>query len=393
MSFKKVLMIMMAVVMCYSFCSISQAQEQQTYTICGVHPFTGRFAFAGIHGQDAMKDAVDMANEAGGINGKKLLYYWKDGEYKDDVGIAAFKSLQSQYKPQLMWGQSTGMTKALAPEIKERYKVLYSAYTFANVAANPKENPFLFIPGPTYDEQFAVLLKYIAKQKPGANVAFFYSDTEFGREPIPFAREYAKKLGLNVVAEEVTKVGGVDVTTEILDMKQKNAEFCIFQGYVSDPIQKVMKQAKDYGLKCQFMGTFWSTEKLLLDQLGPLADEYIGVTAYSYYYQDEYPMIKKIREWNLKHNPKAAEYRTQAYMQVFMGTTLMIEALKRADKGGPVTGESLAAAFQSIKNFDVGGLMPPVTIKGNSIPVGRVVRGNSKTMRFDPITDWIVLDL
>ena len=64
-----------------------------------------------------------------------------------------------------------------------------------------------------------------------------------------------------MVAEEVTKAGGVDVTTEILDMKQKNVEFCIFQGYVSDPIQKVMKQAKDYGLKCQFMGTFWSTEK------------------------------------------------------------------------------------------------------------------------------------
>ncbi len=95
-----------------------------------------------------MKDAVDMANADGGINGKKLIYYWKDGEYKDDVGIAAFKSLQSQYSPQVMWGQSTGMTKALAPEIKDRYKVLYSAYTFANVAANPKENPFLFIPGP-----------------------------------------------------------------------------------------------------------------------------------------------------------------------------------------------------------------------------------------------------
>ncbi len=392
MSPKKVLMIALALVMCSGVYCISQAQALDTYTIAGVHPFTGRFAFAGIEGQDAMKDAVDMANEAGGINGKKLVYYWKDGEYKDDVGIAAFKSLQSQYTPQLMWGQSTGMTKALAPEIKDRYKVLYSAYTFANVAANPKENPFLFIPGPTYDEQFAVLLNYIAKQKPGANVAFFYSDTEFGREPIPFGREYAKKLGLNVVAEEVTKVGGVDVTTEILDLKQKNAEFCIFQGYVSDPIQKVMKQAKDYGLKCQFMGTFWSTEKILLDQLGPLADEYIGVTAYSFYYQDEFPMVKKIREWNKKNNPKSAEYRTQAYMQVFMGTTLMIEALKRADKAGPVSPESLVAAFQSIKNFDVGGLMPPVTIKNNSIPVGRVVRGNSKTGRFDPIIDWTTLD-
>jgi len=49
-----------------------------------------------------------------------------------------------------------------------------------------------------------------------------------------------------------------------------------FQGYVNDPIAQVMKQAKDYGLKCQFMGTFWSTEKHLLDALGPLSDEYIG---------------------------------------------------------------------------------------------------------------------
>jgi branched-chain amino acid transport system substrate-binding protein len=388
---KKALLFVMVMMMFLGLYQIVQAQ--QTYTLGAVHPFTGRFAFAGIMGQDAMKDAVDMTNEAGGINGKKLEYFWKDGEYKDDVGIAAFKSLYTQYKPQIMWGQSTGMTKALGPEIKDRYKVLYSAYTFADVAANPKENPYMFIPGPTYAEMFAVLLNYIAKQKPGANVAFFYGDHEFGREPIPFAREYAKKLGLKVVAEEVTKAGGVDVTTNILNMKQKNVEFCIFQGYVADPIQNVMKQSKDYGLKCQFMGTFWSTEKQLLDLLGPLADEYIGVTAYSFYYQDQFPMIKKIREWTKKHNPKHAEYRTQAYMQVFMGTTLMIEALKRADKAGAVTGESLVKALQSIKNFDVGGLMPPVTIKGNSIPVGRIVRGNSKTGKFDPITDWIILDL
>jgi hypothetical protein len=36
--------------------------------------------------------------------------------------------------------------------------------------------------------------------------------------------------------------------------------------------------------------------------------------------------------------------------------------------------------------------MPPVTIKNNSIPVGRVVRGNSKTGRFDLITDWTMLE-
>jgi branched-chain amino acid transport system substrate-binding protein len=389
---KKTIIFVLSLVLCMGLFSVSKAMAEQNPTICAVHPFTGRFAFAGIHGADAMEDAIGMANEEGGVNGKKIEYYWADGEYKNDVGIAAFKRLYAQHKPHCMWAQSTGMTKALAPEIKSRYKVLYSAYTFAEIAANSKENPYMFIPGPTYADMFGVLLKYIAKEKPGANIAFFYSDTEFGREPIPAGREMCKKMGLKLVAEEISKVGGVDISTQILDMKRKKVDYCIFQGFVVTPIQTVIKQAKDYALNCKFMGTFWSTEKHLLDQLKELADEYMGVTAYSYYYQDEFPMIKKIRAWTEKHHPKFAEYRSQAYMQVFMGTTLFIEALKRADKSGAITGDSLAKALQSIENFDVGGLMPPVTIKNNSIPVGRIVRGNSKTLKFDPVSDWISLD-
>lgn len=389
---KKTIIFVLSLVLCIGLFSVSKAMAEQDPTICAVHPFTGRFAFAGIHGADAMQDAVDMANEAGGINGKKIKYYWADGEYKNDVGIAAFKRLYAQHKPQAMWGQSTGMTKALAPEINSRYKVLYSAYTFAEFAADPKKNPYMFIAGPTYAEMFGILLKYIAKEKPGANIAFFYSDTEFGREPIPAGRELCKKMGLNLVAEEVAKVGGVDISTQILDMKRKKVDYCIFHGFVVTPIQTVIKQSKDYGLKCKFMGTFWSTEKHLLDQLKGLANEYMGVTCYSYYYQDQYPMIKKIRAWTKKHHPKFAEYRSQAYMQVFMGTQLFIEAFRRADKTGSISGPSLAKALKSITDFNVGGLMPPVTIKNNSIPVGRIVRGNSKTKQFDPISDWIWLD-
>ena len=370
----------------------SIAIAQKLPTICAVHPFTGRFAFAGIEGSAAMQDVVDMTNEAGGINGKKLQYYWADGEYKDDVGIAAFKRLHAQYAPQVMFGQSTGMTKALGPEIKSRYQVLYSAYTMTSEAANPKENPYLFIAAPTYAEQFGVLLKHIAKEKPGANIAFFYSDTEFGREPIPAGREMCKKMGLNVVAEEVSQVGGVDLTTQILDMKAKKVDYCIFQGFVSNPIATVIKQSKDYGLNAKFMGTFWSTEKQLLNELGPLAGEYVGVSAYSFFYQDDLPMMKKIKEWTKKKYP-AIEYRSQSYMQNFMTTLLFVESFKRADKmEGGITADNMVKAFQSITNYDVGGLMPPVTIKDNSIPVGRVYRGNASTMKFDPISDWIRMD-
>jgi branched-chain amino acid transport system substrate-binding protein len=108
------------------------------------------------------------------------------------------------------------------------------------------------------------------------------------------------------VAEEVSQVGGVDISTQVLDMKSKKVDYCIFQGYVSNPIAAVIKQSKDYGLNAKFMGTFWSTEKQLLNELGPLANEYIGVSAYSFYTQVEIPMIKKIQDWTKARYPKVS---------------------------------------------------------------------------------------
>jgi branched-chain amino acid transport system substrate-binding protein len=78
-------------------------------------------------------------------------------------------------------------------------------------------------------------------------------------------------------------------------------------------------------------------------------------------------------------------------MQNFMTTLLCGELQTRRQNEGNIGGH-MVKAFQSITNYDVGGLMPPVTIKNNSIPVGRVYRGNASTMKFDPISDWIRMD-
>jgi branched-chain amino acid transport system substrate-binding protein len=356
-----------------------------------VQPITGRFAFAGVQINAGLEDALMMANEEGGINGKKIEYIMEDGTYSVDKAVAAFKRIMARDNPVIMYGESTGMGKAVAPEIKDRYKVLYSSTSFSSELANVAENPYVFVPGPTYSDMFGILLKYIAKEKPGANVAFFYSDTEFGRDPVPYGREMCKKLGLNLVAEEVAKVGGVDVASQVLDLKRKKAEYVIFQGFVLSPVSTVIKQARDYGLKVKFMGTHWGTHKMLLDKMGPLAEGYLGVMPYAFYYQDDIPMIKKIRAWNKKHHPKV-EYRPTSYMQGFLTGLIFVECLKRADKAGDLTGDGLVKALQSIKDFDVGGLMAPITMVDNKIPMGRVYKANVSKKIFEPITGWIRTD-
>jgi branched-chain amino acid transport system substrate-binding protein len=356
-----------------------------------VQPITGRFAFAGPHINAGLEDALMMANEEGGINGKKIKYIMEDGTYNVNVSVAAFKRIMARDNPLIMYGESTGMGKAIAPEIKDRYKVLYSSTSFSSELANAAANPYVFVPGPTYSDMFGILLKYIAKEKPGANVAFFYSDTEFGRDPVPYGRETCKKLGLNLVAEEVAKVGGIDVASQILDLKRRKAEYVIFHGFVLAPVPAVIKQARDYGLKVKFMGTHWGTHKMLLDKMGPLAEGYLGVMPYAFYYQDDIPMIKKIRAWNQKHHPEV-KYRPTSYMQGFFTGLVFVECLKRADKAGDLSGDGLVKALQSIKDFDVGGLMAPITVVNNKIPMGRVYKANVDKKVFEPISDWIRMD-
>jgi branched-chain amino acid transport system substrate-binding protein len=356
-----------------------------------VQPITGRFAFAGVQINQGLEDALKMANAEGGINGKQIKYIMEDGTYNVDKAVAAFKRIMARDNPIIMYGESTGMGKAVAPEIKDRYKILYSSTSFSSELANAAANPYVFVPGPTYSDMFGILLKYIAEEKPGANVAFFHSDTEFGKDPIPYGRDMCKKLGLNLVAEEVAKVGAVDVTSQVLDLKRKKAEYVIFQGYVLSPVSAVIKQARDYGLKVKFMGTHWGTHKMLLDKMGPLAEGYLGVMPYAFYYQQDVPMMQKIRAWNQKHHPDVT-YRPTSYMQGFFTGLVFVECLKRADKAGDLSGGGLVKALQSIKDVDVGGLMAPITVINNKIPMGRVYKADVAKKEFVPISDWIRTD-
>jgi branched-chain amino acid transport system substrate-binding protein len=388
---RKILILMMVVAVAMFLSAGSDCFAADEIKVGAVQPITGRFAFAGVHINAGLEDALMMANEEGGINGKQIKYIMEDGTYNVDVSVAAFKRIMARDNPLIMYGESTGMGKAVAPEIKDRYKVLYSSTSFSSELANAAANPYVFVPGPTYSDMFGILLQYIAQEKPGANVAFFYSDTEFGRDPIPYGREMCKKLGLNLVAEEVAKVGGVDVASQVLDLKRKKAEYVIFQGFVLSPVPAVIKQARDYGLKVKFMGTHWGTHKMLLDQMGPLAEGYLGVMPYAFYYQDDIPMIKKIQAWNQKHHPDVT-YRPTSYMQGFFTGLVFVECLKRADKAGDLTGDGLVKALQSIKDFDVGGLMAPITVINNKIPMGRVYKANVDKKVFEPISDWIRTD-
>jgi len=360
-------------------------------TIGACQPITGRFAFAGVGINAALQDFVAYANEKGIVKGKKLRYVFEDSGYDTDRAVACFKRLMAQEKPVIMYGESTGLGKAIAPELTGRYRVLYGSASFSSELADPKTHPFSFVSGPTYSDQFGILLEYIARNKGASRpkVAFFYSDTEFGKDPIASARKRAADLGIDVVAEIVTKVGAVDVTSEVLQLKKTQPDYVIFQGYVLAPIPEVIRAARDFGLKSRFMGTFWSMDKSIIDKLGKDADGYMGVNPYAYYTDESAPGVAAMRAYNQKAHPEE-KYRSNAYLQGWFTGMVYAEAVNRVVAAGkPVTGENLAAALDAIKDWDTGGVTGKVTFVDHKAAVGRVYRANADKGAFEPASDWI----
>jgi branched-chain amino acid transport system substrate-binding protein len=354
-------------------------------------PITGRFAFAGVNINAGLQDYINYANEMKLVKGKKLVYIYEDTGYDTDKAVATFKKIMAKDNPVIMYGESTGQGKAIAPELNSRYKVLYGSTSFSSELADPKNHPYSFVSGPTYSDMFGILLEYISKQAKGKvrpKVAFFYSDTEFGKDPIPYARKRAKELGIDVAAEVVTKVGAVDVTTEVLTLKKAQPDYCIFQGYVLAPIPEVVRAAKDFGLKTTFMGVFWSVDKSIIDKLGADAEGYMGVNPYAYYYENA-PGIAAMRKYNERVHPNE-KYRPNSYIQGWFTGMVYVEAINKvlaAKK--PVTGDNLKDALAKIRNWDTGGVSGRVTFVDNKAAVGRVYRANVQKGIFEPVSDWI----
>lgn len=370
-----------------SLTPMTQAQEGDDIVIGGSIPLSGVFAFAGVGIHAGISDYVKMLNEQGGINGRKVVYVPEDTGYKVDVSVAAFKKITSQNKVSLYYGDSTGFSKTINPELNRSGDILMTGASFATEINDPEKFPAQFLVGPDYTEMFGILLQYIAKESPGATVAFVYSDTEFGRDPIESSRKRAEELGLKVGAEIMTPPGSVDVSTEVLKLRRARPDYTIFHGYVLAPIPEFISQGRQMGLKSRYMGTFWTMDNSTVMQMGENADGFMGVMPFRYYYdEEEAPMLDKIRAMR-------PEYQSTGYMQGFMAAMLMTEAVKRTlDDGKELTSANMKDALQSIQDFDTGGIIGvPVSIKGNSLPVGRIYRADYANKKMVPASDWIVL--
>lgn len=358
-------------------------------------PLTGVFAFAGIHLHAALTDYTDWINSQGGINGHPVKYVMQDSGYDVARSVAAFKQITGETAPPVYYGDSTGFMKAITAELNAMGTTVMSGASFATVLTDTEKHPFQFIAGPSYTQMIYILLEYIdsqAQDGEAPTVAFVHSTTAFGKDPIANSVARAKEMGIEVVENIATKPGSVNVSGAVLKLRRANPDYVIFHGYVLAPINQFMVQMRQMGMDTHFMGTFWSSDKLLIEKMGEDANGYMGVVPYVYYDSDaKGPTLKALREQSQKSHPDV-DYRPLPYMQGWFNAMVWTKIIKDTlDAGKELTAENMMAALESIKDWDTGGIMGvPVTVKNHSFPVGRIYQVQNGD--FVPVSDWIQLD-
>ncbi|MDW4500417.1 ABC transporter substrate-binding protein [Sulfitobacter sp. D35] len=378
---------------------ILRAQPSE-YVIASSLPLTGPFATAGQLVSPGFKMFEALVNEDGGIGGVPIRITIEDSGYDPAVALANYqRALATEPNLVMYYGDSTGFMKLVAPELKGENARLMGSTSFASDLANPAENPYQYLPGPSYEDQVDILLQNI-KDAGGSTVAFMFSNTEFGRDPIAHGKAKAEELGIEVVLEESTKVQGADIPTHVTKLAQSGAEHCILQGYVTGVWPQLIGGARQFGLPTQFHGTFWGMEKLIADRVtaeaGPVLDGYSGVMPYRYSYDDAdapiYQRYAAFQKANFAGTPLETYMPTWG-LQGLCSLTLGVEALRRAaEKGLELTADNAAEELAGITDYDTGGFFGgPVSMVGNKIGTGRVYTYDAEGGLFTPSSDWFTV--
>ncbi|WP_370402423.1 ABC transporter substrate-binding protein [Sulfitobacter sp. JB4-11] len=377
---------------------ILKAQPSE-YVLGASLPLTGPFATAGQLVAPAFSLATKLFNDEGGIGGVPIRFTTEDSGYIPNNTLANYQRALATEGTAMIgyFADSTGAMKLIAPELKGENARIMGSTSFASELADPATHPYQYMSGPSYQSQIDILLQNI-KDEGGQKVAFIFSNTEFGRDPIEHGRATAESLGLEVVLEESTKPQGADIPTHVTKLAQSGADHCILHGYVTGVWPQLIGGARQFGLPTKFKGTFWGMEKLIADRItkeaGPFLAGYEGVMPYRYFYDQEdaprYQQYAALSKEMFAGTPLESYMSTWA-LQTMCGLEIAMKAFRDThDAGKELTADNIAETLTNISDWDSGGFFGGnVSMVNNAIGTGRVYGYDPETGLFSPKSDWL----
>jgi branched-chain amino acid transport system substrate-binding protein len=336
------------------------AATAQEIKVGGIFDLTGITSDVGKPYAQGVQDAVAWVNAGGGVNGKKIKLVGVDYGYKIPEAVSAYKRLLNDEKVVMINGWGTGDTLALK-EFVNKDKVPYFSASFAGDLTDPARTPYNFFVAPSYSDQLRAWLSWLksdwSDKSRNPRVAFFYGDNAYGKAPIEAGRRFCKENGIDLVDEEILPGNFQDATSQLLNMKQKGADYA-YINVTTTGVSLVLRDAKKLALATKFGSNPYGFSEQLPAVAKEAAEGVTGVVPHVPF-GENVPGMKALLDFHKANHPN--DTHDAMYVRGWSSVVVWSEALKRADKAGELTGEGVKKAAETLANFDMGGLTNNVT--------------------------------
>ncbi|VBB46150.1 ABC-type branched-chain amino acid transport system, periplasmic component [uncultured Desulfatiglans sp.] len=364
--FLKLLAVALCVGWVFGFSGFASADQIK---LGGIMDTTGGTSDVGKDYAIGMDEAFKYFNEQGGVNGKEIKYTWFDYGYRIPEAITKYKLLKRLGVLAIMgWG--TGDTEALSPTVNKDEIPYISASYSAHLTDPAKSRYNIFFSSDYSTNARAALTAWFdkrwpqkadyGKRKPRFACAYMFA-SPYCSAPIKAIKDQAALLGFDIGDDQDVSLFALDTKSQIMALKTF-APDVVWHGNTTMSVSATIRDAYSLGLGADWIVNNFGFDENLPRLAGEAAEGVMGATPCAFYGQESKNMDIVVAAAK-KYNPSVPQNkRLNRTIQAWCDAIITVEAMKRADSAGQLTGPGMMVkGFETMDKFEIGLAAAPVT--------------------------------
>jgi len=313
---------------------------------------------------------IELINKNGGLDGYHIDAPETDTQYQVPPAIEEYEHAKQMDAVSIML-YGTPQTEALAPRLDTDHIPGTCPGFGPASASNGAKFPYVFPIAANYWSQGAAAVHYVKQQLGnslhGKKIAFLFYDNPAGREPLPILHKLKEMEGFEL-REYGVPPPGIDCSAQALQIAGQYRPDFVISHVFGRATSVSIKALKGVGFPLsKVVGFVWASSEADIMAAGGWADcqgyntmQFAGVG-------DEYPVIQQIKAMFKEQGKPVPDIMnsTVFYNRGLLQGALHIEAIRlalHAGGGKRPDGADVKKGFESITDFSLGGLVPPLHI-------------------------------
>jgi branched-chain amino acid transport system substrate-binding protein len=346
-------------------------------------PFSGPASAYATIGK-AQAAYINMINEQGGVNGRKINLIQYDDAYSPPKAVEQVRKLVESDEVLLTFQIIGTPSNAAVQKYLNTKKVpqLFAA-TGASKFTDPKNFPWTLGFNPNYFVEGRIYGQYILKEYPNAKVGVLYQNDDLGKDYLNGIKAgLGDKAATMVVAEASYEISDPTIDSQILKLKSAGVDLFFSASTPKFAAQAIKKNA-ELGWKPVHILDINATSVGAVMQPAGL-DASKGVISVNYGKDPSDPTwkddagLKKYFDFMAKYYPdgdKNSSFNTYGYST----TQMLIYVLKQC--GDDLTRDNVMKQATNLKNVQIDLALPGIL--GNTTPDDYRVNKQLQMMKFN----------